>query len=95
MLLAEARGLAASALYGSRKGITIPGSTPQLSEENKGKGFLLGCQIRPRGDMVVEVPIESQIRPGEKIATGAKKEELHRLFMELAGEVGQGQKRYV
>lgn len=61
--------------------------TPQLSEENKGKGFLLGCQTRPKGDMVVEVPIESQIRPGEKIATGAKKEELHRMFMELAGEV--------
>ena len=62
-------------------------STPQLTEENRDRGYLLGCQTRPEGDMVIEVPIESQIRPGEKIAVGAKKEELHRLFMELAGEV--------
>lgn len=61
--------------------------TPQLTEENRNKGYLLGCQTRPKSDLIIEVPIESQIRPGEKIATGAKKEELHRLFMELAGEV--------
>lgn len=61
--------------------------TPQLTAENRGKGYILGCQTRPQGDMVVEVPLESQIRPGEKIATGANKEEMRKLFMQLAGEV--------
>jgi uncharacterized 2Fe-2S/4Fe-4S cluster protein (DUF4445 family) len=61
--------------------------TPQLTEENRNKGYILACQTRAKGDLVVEVPIESQIRPGEKIAVGAKKEELYRLFHELAGEV--------
>lgn len=61
--------------------------SPQLTEENKGKGYLLGCHTRPLGDMVIEVPLESQMRPGEKIATGANKAELHKLFMSLAGEI--------
>ncbi len=44
--------------------------TGHLTQDEIDKGYLLACRTRIKSSMTVEVPIESRIRAGQKIATG-------------------------
>ena len=41
-----------------------------LTQDEIDKGYLLACRTKIKSSMTVEVPIESRIRAGQKIATG-------------------------
>lgn len=44
--------------------------TGHLTQDEIDKGYLLACRTKIKSSMTVEVPIESRIRAGQKIATG-------------------------
>ncbi|MEK6682523.1 MAG: ASKHA domain-containing protein [Nitrospirota bacterium] len=46
--------------------------TGHLTQDEIDKGYLLACRTRIKGEMTVDVPIESRIRAGQKIATGVR-----------------------
>ncbi|MBI5199117.1 MAG: 2Fe-2S iron-sulfur cluster binding domain-containing protein [Nitrospirae bacterium] len=62
-------------------------STTKLSREEIAKGYVLACQTTALSNLSLEVPHESIMRKGQKIATGARARELERLLKNLDKEI--------
>lgn len=62
-------------------------STTKLSREEIEKGYVLACQTTALSNLSLEVPHESIMRKGQKIATGSRAKELERLIKNLDKEI--------
>lgn len=54
--------------------------TGHLTQDEIDRGYLLACMTTIKGSMTVEVPIESRIRKGQKIATGTRRKDFQQLI---------------
>jgi uncharacterized 2Fe-2S/4Fe-4S cluster protein (DUF4445 family) len=69
-----------------KSGGVDPGkSASYLTAEELDRGYVLACHSRVTGDLVVEIPPESRMQPGHKIAAGAAPDELLRLLKNAGG----------
>jgi len=57
----------------------------KLTEEEKAQGLVLACQCYPEGDLVIDIPVESKLTIGDKIAL-AKTESLAQLLDEYGAD---------
>ncbi len=51
-----------------------------LTEKEISQGVRLACQSFPETDIVVDIPLSSQMRRGSKIAQGSRLDELHKII---------------
>lgn len=62
-------------------------STTKLSKKEVENRYVLACQTEALSDLVIEVPPESVMRKGQKIATGSRARDLERIFKNLDTEI--------
>ncbi len=62
-------------------------SFTKLSQSEIAKGYVLACQTEALSDLLLEVPPESIMRKGQKIATGSRARDLERLLKSLDREI--------
>ncbi len=62
----------------------------KLTTEERKRGFVLACQTIPLSDLIVEVPEDSKLTVGDKIAISKGKDLLELLQSLLSGEVTVG-----
>lgn len=62
-------------------------SFAKLSQEEIKKGYILACQTQALSDITLEVPPESIMKKGQKIATGLRARDLERLLKTLDKEI--------
>lgn len=65
-----------------------------LSREETGRGHVLSCQTHALTDLVVDIPLESRMQKGHKIATGASSYNLQEKFREICGEIVPRTKKF-
>jgi len=70
-----------------REGRSMTASFTKLSQEEIEKGYVLACQSQALSDITIEVPPESVMKKGQKIATGSKARDLERLLKTLDKEI--------
>ncbi len=58
----------------------------KLTAEERKKGFVLACQSIPLGDLIIEVPEDSKLTVGDKIAI-SKGRDLFELLLSLGGDI--------
>lgn len=62
-------------------------SFTKLSQSEIEKGYVLACQTEPMTDLLIDVPPESIMRKGQKIATGSRAKDLEKLLKNLDKEI--------
>jgi len=62
-----------------REGEVIGKKTAFVKQTDYDNGVRLACTARPTSDLVIDIPLGSQMRRGSKIATGSLVSELHKL----------------
>lgn len=70
-----------------KKGRFKTASTTKLSQEEIKRGYILACQTEAVSNLSIEIPPESIMGKGQKIATGSRAKEVERLLHSLDKEI--------